>query len=329
MAAERSAGRAEFSRFVTRDPDEARTALSQAFCDLRLSVTGPPRDFRTSMNMVEWGALAVGETGLGTAVRLQAAELGSYLVAWTLTGSFDLRQGRSVRTHVTPRQAAVYDPAADNFVDIGSAECRIISVTIDTPALHRQLEVLLGRPVTRRPRLAPTLDVSRGPGRSWANLAQWVLRERDVPHGLLRQPIFARRFEQALLEGLLLATDHPYRSLLDDPAPLTRPAAVKRVMDVVQERPAEPYDAARLAEIAQVGLRTLQEAFRKNLGMSPMAYVQEVRLQRVRQHLRVADPGTVTVTEVAYQWGFAHLGRFARRYRARFGEPPSQTLRAR
>ncbi len=327
MAAERG-GRAEFSRFVTRDLDEARTVLSRAFCDLRLSVTGPPRDFRTSMNMVEFGALAVGETGLGTAVEFHAAELGSYLVAWTRAGSFDLCQGQSVRTLVTPDRAAVYDPTADNFVDTRSAECRIFSVNIDVVALHRQLETLLGRPVHGRLRLAPTLDVSRGPGRSWAGLARWILQEKDVSHGLLRQPIFARRFEQTLLEGLLLAADHPYRALLEEPAPMTRPAAVKRVMDAVQERPAEPYDAARLAEIAHVGLRTLQEAFRRNLGMSPMAYVQEVRLQRVRQQLRVADFGTVTVTEVAYQWGFAHLGRFARRYRARFGESPSQTLRA-
>ena len=62
--------------------------------------------------------------------------------------------------------------------------------------------------------------------------------------------------------------------------------------------------------------------------MSPMAYVQEVRLQRVHRQLRAAAPGTTTVTDVAHAWGFVHLGRFARRYRERFGESPSQTLRA-
>lgn len=96
----------------------------------------------------------------------------------------------------------------------------------------------------------------------------------------------------------------------------------------MRELPAEPYDAARLAAIAQVSLRTLQEAFRKYVGMSPMAYVTEVRLQRVRRQLRASTPGSTTVAAVAHQWGFAHLGRFARRYRERFGESPSQTLRA-
>jgi len=34
-----------------------------------------------------------------------------------------------------------------------------------------------------------------------------------------------------------------------------------------------------------------------------------------------------TVAEVAYRWGFTHLGRFAHDYRARYGEAPSTTLR--
>ena len=41
-----------------------------------------------------------------------------------------------------------------------------------------------------------------------------------------------------------------------------------------------------------------------------------------------ADPWQVTVSEVAYRWGFTHLGRFAGAYRERFGETPSQTLRS-
>jgi AraC-like DNA-binding protein len=34
-----------------------------------------------------------------------------------------------------------------------------------------------------------------------------------------------------------------------------------------------------------------------------------------------------TVAEVAYRWGFTHLGRFAHDYRSRYGELPSTTLR--
>ena len=46
----------------------------------------------------------------------------------------------------------------------------------------------------------------------------------------------------------------------------------------------------------------------------------------MRQHLLVARP-TETVTSVAFDWGFSHLGRFAALYKACFGEQPSETLR--
>ena len=41
------------------------------------------------------------------------------------------------------------------------------------------------------------------------------------------------------------------------------------------------------------------------------------------------EPGDAAegVAEVAFRWGFTHLGRFAARYAELYGETPSQTLR--
>ena len=50
-------------------------------------------------------------------------------------------------------------------------------------------------------------------------------------------------------------------------------------------------------------------------------------LQRVRDALQASSPDQSTIADLAYAWGFNHLGRFAQLYRKRFGELPSQTLR--
>ncbi|MEU4714350.1 helix-turn-helix domain-containing protein [Micromonospora purpureochromogenes] len=50
------------------------------------------------------------------------------------------------------------------------------------------------------------------------------------------------------------------------------------------------------------------------------------RRYAVHRALCAAGPGA-SVTAIAVQHGFAHLGRFAGEYRARFGESPSTTLR--
>jgi AraC-like DNA-binding protein len=57
--------------------------------------------------------------------------------------------------------------------------------------------------------------------------------------------------------------------------------------------------------------------------MSPTRYVLLRRSKEVRRVLRDADPDMVNVVDVAHRFGFAQLGRFARKYRMTFGESPS------
>uniref|UniRef100_UPI0034DAE5F1 helix-turn-helix transcriptional regulator n=1 Tax=Paractinoplanes polyasparticus TaxID=2856853 RepID=UPI0034DAE5F1 len=76
-----------------------------------------------------------------------------------------------------------------------------------------------------------------------------------------------------------------------------------------------------------VSERALQAGFQRYVGISPTTYLRQVRLDRVHEELRQADPDRTTVADVAQRWGFRHLGRFAGCYRARYGVSPSQTLK--
>jgi AraC family ethanolamine operon transcriptional activator len=86
-----------------------------------------------------------------------------------------------------------------------------------------------------------------------------------------------------------------------------------------------------VTEICQalgVGRRTLEYAFREVLGTSPKAYFMQRALERAHHKLQLSTPAESTVTQVATEFGFWHLGRFAVTYRTAFGETPSETLRA-
>jgi AraC family transcriptional regulator, ethanolamine operon transcriptional activator len=86
-----------------------------------------------------------------------------------------------------------------------------------------------------------------------------------------------------------------------------------------------------VTEICQalgVGRRTLEYAFRDVLGTSPKAYFIQCALERAHHKLQMSTPADRTVTEIATEFGFWHLGRFSVAYRVAYGETPSQTLRA-
>lgn len=82
-----------------------------------------------------------------------------------------------------------------------------------------------------------------------------------------------------------------------------------------------------LCRAAHVSERTLQNAFRETTGMTPVGYLTRVRLHRARRALANAIPGSTTVTAVAMDWGFWHMGEFSRLYKDCFGDLPSETLR--
>lgn len=314
--------------FRTADLDEARAKIGEAFYANTMERLEPRGVFAARFDIARLGPLTVGDLSCGADVRMRFGELGAYHVGLPLRGHLTWRQGPREPLQATAARAAVFHPQGDTAVERWSGDCRILAVKIDPSALLRQLELMLGRTVREPVSFAPELDVTQGAGRTWAQLAHVVARDLQDGGGLLQQPLMAKQFEEAMLSGLLLAADHQYREQLTRPAASLRPAPVKRVMDAIQDRPEHPFTTSELAAIARVSVRWLQEGFRLHVGLSPMAYLRDVRLSRVYDDLRAGDPDGVRVSETAYRWGFTHRSRFANSYRARFGESPSHTLRS-
>lgn len=82
-----------------------------------------------------------------------------------------------------------------------------------------------------------------------------------------------------------------------------------------------------LCHAACASERSLEYAFRAEMGLSPTAYLTRIRLHKVRETLLRAHSVPTTVTNEALRWGFWHFGEFAKAYRECFQELPSDTLR--
>ena len=131
-----------------------------------------------------------------------------------------------------------------------------------------------------------------------------IERQASYEHSLLDHPLAAGHLERLLIEGLLLAQPHNYSEALAQPRLPAAPPAVRQAIELMHGRPEHPWTTATLARRVAVSPRSLQDGFARSVGVPPMRYLREVRLQRAHNDVRVADPGTVTVAQVAGRWGF-------------------------
>jgi transcriptional regulator GlxA family with amidase domain len=130
---------------------------------------------------------------------------------------------------------------------------------------------------------------------------------------------------EMLLSSVVSAVEADHASR--DGTQRARSRIVQIAEDYALKRAGEPLYVTQLCKAASVSERTLQNAFKEIMGMTPVAYLTRLRLHRVRHALRVATPSSTTVTAEALKWGFWHLGDFSRTYKEFFGELPSDTLR--
>ena len=85
---------------------------------------------------------------------------------------------------------------------------------------------------------------------------------------------------------------------------------------------------SELCSALKVSRRSLHRAFAEILGMGPVAYLRRRRLSAIHSVLKRSDPATISIGDLAFEYGFPEPGRFSAYYRAHFGELPSETYRS-
>ena len=101
----------------------------------------------------------------------------------------------------------------------------------------------------------------------------------------------------------------------------------RRAREYIEEH--YPY-TIRMEDLCRslgVSLRTLQRSFSEYFQVSPSAYIKARRLHAARKALMAGESSRSSVTGIALDNGFTHLGRFSVEYREHFGESPHETLR--
>ncbi len=122
---------------------------------------------------------------------------------------------------------------------------------------------------------------------------------------------------------LLMSTSKNYQPLSP---PTRRQKGVRRVVEYLTAYARELPSIPELCSVAQLSERSLEYGFREQFGVTPVRYLNLVRLNGAHRDLYHGH-AAMKVADVAMHWGFFELGRFSGVYARLFNELPSQTLR--
>ena len=297
------------------DWGEASSAIADAYFPNELH----PLTRSTAANVVfesaEIGPVRIVHLGWGAEMTVDTTHPGGYAVNTPVSGRLESVIGHHELV-ATPDCAAIYPPDTPTCLKRWPASLSVLGVRFDRDYLHREMSRLLAEPSHRLP---DRLKLIERPGASWLQLVRSLSTQSVADqHPLVRQQLCG-----AITTSFVLAA-------VPDADPgyaRPRPRIVKRVLDEMHDDPGRPWTASDMAEAAGVSIRRLQEGFRDYVGASPRECLTDIRLARVRQDLLCGADG-FTVADAAMRWGLMHTGRFAAAYRSKYGESPSETLRA-
>ena len=198
-------------------------------------------------------------------------------------------------------------------------------VAFDIPhkVLHDQMARIRSHMAAPAVHVERMLDVSRGNGRLMSKLISGVIAGVDDGTTALVLAVCRTEFVQTS------SSIFSYTARFSTRRP-GRAEGIRDPFDVLwissRANLQRPLTLLDIAEAARVGPRALQIGFQRQFGCSPLKYVRQMRLARVRHELMI-DPDHQSIAAIAARWGFFHLGLFARQYRDSYGELPSHTRR--
>jgi AraC-like DNA-binding protein len=312
--------------FRASDLESACEYLSGVFAPHRQTYVTREHRLNFRHRRARLGAVELNALSYGCDVRIDAPDWPNYyLVQFMLEGGCRVTQA-GPSYEMTAGSIAVINPCRP-FDKSWSPSGRQLMLRIERRLLDRELIAWTGR----EPRGPIEFDQSRtfafAEAATLTGVVRMLCNDLRGNSSALDHPFVRDRFASTLASALLIGLPHNHIRAIEAAEKSIAPASVRRAERFLEENAANVVGLTDVARAAGVSARALQLAFRRFRDTTPMAQLRALRLERARRALAEAGWDGGSVTSVAAAHGFGSLSRFEANYKARFGEPPSETLR--
>jgi AraC-like DNA-binding protein len=312
--------------FRTAELDCACKYLSDAIARHRLSYLG--RDHRLDFwhRRAAFGQVVLNDLQYGGDIRVDAPDWpGYYLLKFALEGVCRVTQaGRSY--DMPPGSIALVNPCRP-FAKSWSSSGRQLMLRIERRLVDRELVAWTGHEPNGVVEFDQSRTIAFAEAPTLTRLVRTLCDDLRARSTSIDHPFIRDRFASTLAAALLIGLPHNHVHAIEAAEKPIAPASVRRAERFLEENAAKVVGLTDVARAAGVSARALQLAFQRFRDTTPMAQLRALRLERARRALLEAGRDGGSVTSVAAAQGFGSLSRFEANYKARFGEPPSETLR--
>ncbi|MDP4533525.1 AraC family transcriptional regulator [Marinobacter salarius] len=102
---------------------------------------------------------------------------------------------------------------------------------------------------------------------------------------------------------------------------------IEAVQDYISRNINDNISITELASQLNMSKSKLFGEFSREKGISPAAYIKQKKLIAIHERLSNPNKDSTSVSQIALDFGFNHLGRFSSDYKKLFNELPSETVR--
>lgn len=316
---------AGFNPYLTHDLDEAREHISSLFVPHRLDVVGRNQvlDVQISKARLEGISLIYHRHGASVSVRPQLLR-DFFLLQIPIRGQSYVTVDKQ-EVHCSPKQAVMISPTLGVEMTFGEG-CEQLIVRIEKTDLELQMEQHLGRRIEVPVTFAPAVPLDTSPAREITSLLHYMTMTLTETGGISSSSIAKKHMASLLISALINCLDHNYQEELAEGKAWPRSAYIAKAQNYMRKNFAEPIGPEDVARAIDVSARALYAGFRAYLNTTPMRYLKDLRLDMVHQALMSLESHRTSVTTIAMNCGFSHLGHFCAAYKQKFGELPHETL---
>jgi AraC-like DNA-binding protein len=317
---------AKVSPYRTDDLDAARAHIGALFVPHQLEIVGRHQVLDVCISCARIEGLSLIYHRHGASVRVRPPLLRDFfLLQIPIKGEAQVKIGRQELT-CDSRQAFMISPNQEADMRFGQG-CEQLIVRIAKPDLERQLERQLGRHIVSPLEFAPAVPLTTTGGSAITDLLRFMTGSLVEENGICSSNIARSHMASLLMSGLLTCLDHNYREELSNSGERrVKPAYVSRAQEFMKQNISQPIGPEDVAASVRVSTRALFVGFKTYLNTTPMRYLKDLRLDMVRDTLLKMEPQRASITTVAMDYGFHHLGHFCAAYKERFGEQPRETV---